>query len=241
MTSTAAPSQSLEDIQRKLASGDLHTAGEMIDRLLLEFSRDPNLGYLSALRYRLAGDAARALQSLSDLTSSFPGMARAHQEVAINSLSLNLPEQALEAAERAVDLDGSLMTCWELLAPLYARFAPEKLDTAEQQIAFLKSLPQELRTVMSYLSQDLLNDAERLGKYFLRDNKTHTEGMRLLSEVLTRKNILDEAQFLLETLHELEPQNMAAVYPAVSRHDAASALSFSVRPCGKTACSTAAR
>ncbi|MBT5723248.1 MAG: hypothetical protein HOI74_04425 [Gammaproteobacteria bacterium] len=210
MTSTAAPSQLLEDIQRKLASGDLRTAGEMIDKLLLEFSRDPNLGYLSALRYRLGGDAARALQSLSDLTSSFPGLARAHQEVAINSLSLNLPKQALGAAERAVDLDGSLLTCWKLLAPLYARFAPEKLDTAEQQIAFLKSQPQELRTVMSYLSQDMLNDAERLCKYFLRDNKTHPEGMRLLSEVLTRKNILDEAQFLLETLHKLEPQNIAA-------------------------------
>ena len=210
MTSTTAPQQSLEDIQRKLASGDLPAAGDMLDKLLPEFLNDPNLAYLSALRYRLAGDPASAMASLSDLTANFPAMARAHQEVAVNSLSLNLPEQALEAAERAVALDGSLLTCWELLIPLYARFAPEKRDGADQQIAFLKSLPQELRTVMSYLSQDLLNDAERLCKYFLRDNKTHTEGMRLLSEVLTRKNILDEAQFLLETLHELEPENLAA-------------------------------
>ena len=64
--------------------------------------------------------------------------------------------------------------------------------------------------MMSYLSQNKLNDAERLCKYFLRDNKTHAEGMRLLSEVLTRKNILDEAQYLLETLHQLEPDNVAA-------------------------------
>ncbi|MDG0992237.1 MAG: hypothetical protein P8O15_06915, partial [Luminiphilus sp.] len=106
MTSTTAPQQSLEDIQRKLASGDLPVAGDMIDKLLPEFSGDPNLAYLSALRYRLAGDPARAMASLSDLTANFPAMARAHQEVAVNSLSLNLPEQALEAAERAVALDG---------------------------------------------------------------------------------------------------------------------------------------
>jgi tetratricopeptide (TPR) repeat protein len=34
--------------------------------------------------------------------------------------------------------------------------------------------------------------------------------MRLLAEVLTRKNILDEAQFLLETLVELQPQMVPA-------------------------------
>ncbi len=210
MTHPRAPSSALETIQTKLANGALDEAGTLIDELLVEFASDPNLAYLSALRYRLSGNAAKALQTLSDLTAAVPDMARAHQEMAVNCLSLNLPQKALEAAEAAVSLDGSLLACWELLAPLQQRFAPEKYDITVQQIAFLKSLPQELRTVMSYLSQNQLNDAERLCKYFLRDNKTHAEGMRLLSEVLTRKNILDEAQYLLETLHQLEPDNVAA-------------------------------
>jgi tetratricopeptide (TPR) repeat protein len=199
MTDPRAPSPALETIQTKLASGALDEAGSLIDELLVDFASDPNLAYLSALRYRLSGNAAKALQTLSDLTTRFPDMARAYQEMAVNCLSINLPQKALEAAEAAVALDGSLLTCWELLGPLHQRFAPEKQDITEQQIAFLKSLPPELRTVMSYLSQNQLNDAERLCKYFLRDNKTHAEGMRLLSEVLTRKNILDEAQFLLAT------------------------------------------
>jgi tetratricopeptide (TPR) repeat protein len=210
MTDPHAPSPALETIQTKLANGALDEAGILIDQLLVDFASDPNLAYLSALRYRLSGNAAKALQALSDLIARFPDMARAHQEIAVNCLSINLPQKALEAAEAAVTLDGSLLACWELLAPLQQRFAPEKQEITEQQIAFLKSLPQELRTVMSYLSQNQLNDAERLCKYFLRDNKTHAEGMRLLSEVLTRKNILDEAQFLLETLHQLEPDNVAA-------------------------------
>jgi tetratricopeptide (TPR) repeat protein len=137
-------------------------------------------------------------------------MARAHQEIALNSLSLNRPEEALAAAERAVALDASLIKSWELLEPLHRAFAPEKLSTTTEQIRFLRSLPPELRTVIGYLSAGKLQDAERLCKYFLRDNKTHAEGMRLLAEILTRKNILDEAQFILETLHELEPENLPA-------------------------------
>jgi predicted Zn-dependent protease len=63
---------------------------------------------------------------------------------------------------------------------------------------------------VSYLSANQLEDAERLCKYFLRDNKTHPEGMRLLAEVLTKKNVLDEAQYILETLHELQPDHTQA-------------------------------
>ena len=114
-------------------------------------------------------------------------MARAHQEIALNSLSLNEPEAALAAAERAVALDASLLKSWELLEPLHRAFAPEKLETTTDQIRFLTSLPTELRTVIGYLSAGKLQDAERLCKYFLREHKTHAEGMRLLAEVLTRK------------------------------------------------------
>ena len=107
MTHPRAPSSALETIQTKLANGALDEAGTLIDELLVEFASDPNLAYLSALRYRLSGNAAKALQTLSDLTAAVPDMARAHQEMAVNCLSLNLPQKALEAAEAAVALDGS--------------------------------------------------------------------------------------------------------------------------------------
>ena len=102
MTDPRAPSPALETIQTKLANGALDEAGTLIDELLVAFASDPNLAYLSALRYRLSGNAAKALQTLSDLTARFPDMARAHQEIAVNCLSINLPQKALEAAEAAV-------------------------------------------------------------------------------------------------------------------------------------------
>jgi Flp pilus assembly protein TadD len=207
---TAAPGTLLEDIQSKLANGALAEAGIAIETLWPDFSLDPNLGYLKALHYRLKNQPSDALNLLNDLAQRHPDMARAHQEIALNSLSLNDPKAALAAAERAVALDASLLRAWELLEPLHRAFAPEKLGATTDQIHFLKSLPTELRTVIGYLSAGKLQDAERLCKYFLRTHKTHAEGMRLLAEILTRKNILDEAQFILETLRELEPENLPA-------------------------------
>ena len=206
----AAPATALESIQKKLAEGSLADAGTAIEGLWGDFQDDPNLGYLKALFHRLSNDPSQAIKTLTALTIAHPNMARAHQEIALNSLSRNEPETALEAAERAVELDPSLLKSWELLEPLHRAFAPEKLSATLDQIHFLTSLPPELRTVIGYLSAGKLQDAERLCKYFLRDNKTHAEGMRLLAEILTRKNILDEAQFILETLHELEPDNLPA-------------------------------
>ena len=208
--SNAAPAKALESVQQKLALGALSEAGAIIDELWPEFSDDPNLGYLKALLCRLANNPSDAIAVLKGLVATYPEMARAHQEIALNSLSMNEPEAALEAAERAVALDASLLKSWELLEPLHRAFAPEKLETTTDQIRFLTSLPSELRTVIGYLSAGKLQDAERLCKYFLREHKTHAEGMRLLAEVLTRKNILDEAQFILETLHELEPEHLPA-------------------------------
>ena len=72
MTDPRAPSPALETIQTKLANGALDEAGILIDELLVDFVSDPNLTYLSALRYRLSGNAAKALQTLSNLSARFP-------------------------------------------------------------------------------------------------------------------------------------------------------------------------
>ena len=111
MTSPA-PADALEEIQQKLADGALLDAGAIIESLWQDFSGDPNLGYLKALCYRLANEPTQALSVLKKLSTAYPDMARAHQEIALNSLALNLPQEALAAAEQAVSLDGSLIKSW---------------------------------------------------------------------------------------------------------------------------------
>lgn len=210
MTDKSLLKQALETIQSQLAEGHLDSAAAAINAQLKLHPNDPNLGYLHALHCRLIGDSKSALRVLSALTEHFPDMARAHQEVALNSINVNLMAQATAAAETAISLDASLLQSLRLLEQLYKKDAPEKISEIQRQILTLENLPVELRTVVSYLSANQLEDAERLCKYFLRDNKTHPEGMRLLAEILTRKNVLDEAQFILETLHELQPEHTQA-------------------------------
>lgn len=203
-------SQQLIDAQQALANKDLDAANRIIAGLTTAHPDDPNVRYLACLLLRLQGRNDEAMQSLQTLTSDVPDHARAFQEMTTVALAINEPKLAHAAAERAVELDPALMQCWQLLIPLRRKFSPSSAEAAAAQLDFLRSMPPELRTVISYLANNKVQDAERLAKHFLRDNKTHPEGMRLLAEVLTRKNILDEAQFLLETLVALQPKMIPA-------------------------------
>ena len=203
-------SQQLIDAQQALVNKDLNAANRIIAGLATAHPDDPNVRYLACLLLRLQGRNDEAMQSLQSLTSDVPDHARAFQEMTTVALAINEPKLAHAAAERAVELDPALMQCWQFLIPLRRKFSPSSAEAAAAQLDFLSSLPPELRTVISYLANNKVQDAERLAKHFLRDNKTHPEGMRLLAEVLTRKNILDEAQFLLETLVALQPKMIPA-------------------------------
>ena len=203
-------SQQLIDAQQALVNKDLDAANRIIAGLATAHPDDPNVRYLACLLLRLQGRNDEAMQSLQSLTLDVPDHARAFQEMTTVALAINEPKLAHAAAERAVELDPALMQCWQFLIPLRRKFSPSSAEAAAAQLDFLKSLPPELRTVISYLANNKVQDAERLAKHFLRDNKTHPEGMRLLAEVLTRKNILDEAQFLLETLVALQPKMIPA-------------------------------
>ena len=203
-------SQQLIDAQQALVNKDLNAANRIIVDLTTTHADDPNVRYLACLLLRLQGRNDEAMQSLQSLTSDVPDHARAFQEMTTVALAINEPKLAHAAAERAVELDPALMQCWQFLIPLRRKFSPSSAEAAAAQLDFLRSLPPELRTVISYLANNKVQDAERLAKHFLRDNKTHPEGMRLLAEVLTRKNILDEAQFLLETLVALQPKMIPA-------------------------------
>lgn len=203
-------SQQLIDAQQALVNKDLNAANRIIAGLATAHPDDPNVRYLACLLLRLQGRNDEAMQSLQSLTSDVPDHARAFQEMTTVALAINEPKLAHAAAERAVELDPALMQCWQFLIPLRRKFSPSSAEAAAAQLDFLRSLPPELRTVISYLANNKVQDAERLAKHFLRDNKTHPEGMRLLAEVLTRKNILDEAQFLLETLVALQPKMIPA-------------------------------
>ncbi len=152
-----------------------------------------------------------ALATLSRILKLKPQFGRAHQEAGYNQLARKDYARATAAFERAVAADTSLINSWKCLAKLYKESGNYgRLTPVQEQIAFLDWLPDELLGVTSYLSEDRLVDAERLCKHFLCKNKTHVEGMRLLAEISTRNKIYDEAEFLLESCIEFDPEHRNA-------------------------------
>ena len=162
--------------------------------------------YALAVAQRHQRQWADALASLERVLGQRPGYGRAHQEVGYNLVACQDYAGARDAFERAVAADPSLLNSWKCLAKLYGGRADNaRLGPVLEQIELLEGLPPELLVVISYLSEDRLDNAERLCRQFLRNNKTDVEGMRLLAEIATRNGIFGEAEFLLESCVEFEP------------------------------------
>ncbi len=209
-TSENIAQKQLRIAQQALAKGDLDGAEHAVSEVLKSYPNDPNASYTLAIVHRMRKNPSAAIATLDKLISAHPDFARAYQEKGINLLMVSEPQTAGVALEKAVAVDPSLIESWKLLIPLYKKWGSQREDEARQQVKLLLDLPKELVTVISYLSANRLVDAERLCRYFLRENKTHIEGMRLLAEIATRNNILDDAEFLLETVTELAPNHIDA-------------------------------
>ncbi|MFK8019352.1 MAG: sulfotransferase [Pseudomonadales bacterium] len=179
--------------------------------LLAEDPQNIDAAYVRAVSMRLQKKSNSSLELLEQVLQDKPDYGRAFQERGFNYLTLRDVAQAGTAFERAVALDPSLLASWKSLTGLYKKVGNNsQTEKAQEQVSFLEKLPTELLTVISYISEGKLNDAERLCKYYLRSDKLNVEGMRLLAEIATRQKVLDDAEFLLETCIELEPDHLNA-------------------------------
>ena len=166
--------------------------------------------YTLGVLERAEGEYERAIELLTALTTEKSDFGRGFQEIGLCELALKRETEAISAFENAVEQDGSLIDSWKFIATYYRRANDPRAQQASKQVEFLAALPDELRTVISYLAANRLGDAERLCRYFMQRNKTHVEGMRLMAEIATRTGVFDDAEFLLETVMELEPEHYDA-------------------------------
>jgi len=194
-----------------LGDGYPDGACELLDDVLDKDPENSDARYTLAVAQRHRRRWSEALATLEQVLAKRPGYGRAHQEIGYNLLGSQNYAGASAAFERAVAADPSLLNSWKCLARLYGgRTDHARLKPVLDQIEFLEGLPPELTTVISYLSENRMDDAERLCRQFLRARKTHVEGMRLLAEIATRNGVFGEAEFLLESCVEFEPQHRNA-------------------------------
>ena len=200
--------------QREIQAGQFDCAEQRIGTLVQGGASDPDAVYLLAVAQRQQDkfDAAIATQAL--LIDEGSEFSRIYQERGHTLLSMNKLTDAQRAYEKAVNLNPALIASWKALLNLYDLHDGELNATLERhqarakaQLEYLLALPPELVTVNSYLAEGKLYEADRLCRHFLREQKTHIEGMRLLAEIGTQVGVLTDAEFLLETALELSPQN----------------------------------
>lgn len=203
--------QKLEEAQVLLRQSDPQAAERLVADCLRVEPQNVDAHYTLAVAQRAQHQWTEAITSLETILAMKPEFGRAYQELGYNQIALKEFQKAGCAFENAVSEDPSLINSWKCLAKLYRDTGKkDEHDRAADQITYLKTLPDELLTVISYMSEDRLRDAERLCRYFLRTNQTHVEGMRLLAEIATRSNVYDDAEFLLESCVEFAPEHRNA-------------------------------
>ena len=200
-------------VQRLLQAGDAVEAVRQLDHWHTDNAPTSESLYLLAVSHRYAGNLPQALETVEQLHTQAPRFGRGFQEAGHIYLAARNQQQALTAFQRAVALNDSLLGSWRAIVKLCAR--PEHSQLRKQallQSEKLAALPPALLSVRNAIAEANLRKAEDICRHFLKQNPTHVEAMRLLADLGVRSEVLDDAEFLLESALEFEPDNRFARY-----------------------------
>ncbi|MEH6827395.1 tetratricopeptide repeat-containing sulfotransferase family protein [Parasphingorhabdus sp.] len=165
--------------------------------------------YIKSVCERYLGRNDRALASVDQLKSVSPDFGRAHQEEGHIFKAMGDFEGAMAAYRRACQCNPVLQASWkaqaEILEGWGRRDAALEMRGQEQRIA---GMPKPLVAISHLLYEGKLVKAETACRHFLQKNPHHVEAMRLLADIGSRLGILEDADFLLESALEFEPDNI---------------------------------
>lgn len=197
----------IDQAKRLLQQGAFAKSADTARGLLVDAPDNVELLYLLAVASRYAGDADGARRTLERLLVIEPAHARGWQELGHGRRVSGDHDGAIQAFDRAVAANPALVASWRALTELnQAACRPEAEAVARNQFDWLSRLPPELVSVASFTHEGKLLKAEKLCRHFLQTNGHHLEAMRMLAEVGSRFQVLDEAEFILESAVEMEPE-----------------------------------
>ncbi len=162
--------------------------------------------YLKAVAQRHLGETPAALATLDELARLHPRFSRLYQERGHCHVALKQAPEAIDAFLRGVHINPALPASWNMLEGLY-RMTGQAANAAEAaaHVATLKKLPPEVVTATALFSDGELTAAEHLIRAFLLKHGHHIEAMRLLARIGIERDVLDDAQLLLEAVLDLAP------------------------------------
>ena len=201
--------QSLKSAQDAMQAGDFARGLKMANAILAENPEDAEALYISAVANRYLNRLAEADAMLARLHALMPEYGRAWQEAGHLARTAGRTEQAIAAFGRAVRFNPALEASWRAQAELFdAAGRPVEAKAARDQQSRIATLPRELVAATHHLHEGRPLRAEELCRHFLRRHPRHVEGMRLLAQIGLRLGILDDAEFLLESAVQFEPDNI---------------------------------
>ena len=182
-----------------------------IDPLLARHPEDRDLLYLAAMNLRYLNRVPDALELLRRLEQHHPRYSRLHQERGHCYVALRDGPRAIEAFRRGVSINQALPDSWQMLHRLYRMTGDQhNAATAAEHIAVLQKLPQPIVQAGSLFSDGDLTPAESIVRAYLLQHDDHVEAMRLLARIGIQRDVLDEAERLLESVLKLAPDYGAA-------------------------------
>jgi tetratricopeptide (TPR) repeat protein len=200
------------------------------EALVNEVPENRDVLYMLAVNQRYLNRIPDALRTLDRLEAVHPHFARSFQERGHCHLAARDPGAAIEAYLQAVNINPALPASWKALNLLFRSLGrTADAEIAASHVAILAKLPVAIVTARSMLADGEVYEAERVIRQFLQTHVDHVEGMRLLAQIGMKLDILDDAEFLLESVLVFEPNYHLArfeyVEVLVRRHRHAKALS----------------
>lgn len=203
----------VEGAQAAMQKGELPQAAKFAEQVLQSEGDNIEALYILAVCLRYGRQQQQALPLLQRILQLEPNHARAWQEAGHNYLVINETGHAQWAFERAVQHNNALLAAWKALQGIYKLQGNEALaGRAGGNLQRLESMPRELLSVSSFIQESKLLKAEQLCRAYLKENPRDVEAMRLLAELGVKLNVLDDAEFLLESALEFQPNFRQARY-----------------------------
>jgi tetratricopeptide (TPR) repeat protein len=206
-------------VRELLESRSYAQALEAGEALALKVPENRDVLYLMALSLRYLNRIPEALAILARLEQHHPAFSRLHQERGHCHVVLKDAPQAIDAFLRGVNINPALPASWSMLEGLYRMTGNmENAGMAAAHVAALKRLPPEVLQATSLFSDGDLVAAEVIIRAFLVKRGDDVEAMRLLGRIAQKRDVLDDAELLLEAVLQQAPDYQAA------RHDYALVL-----------------
>jgi tetratricopeptide (TPR) repeat protein len=197
--------------------------------LLGEVPENRDVLYLIAVSQRYLGRIDEALATLRRFEELHPDFGRLFQERGHCYRTAGESSRAIEAYRHAVALNPSLLASWRALTALcHAAGQRREAVAAAEQATQLERLPAPVLSASGMLAEGDVYGAERILRQFLLKHADHLEAMRLLAQIGLQLDVLDDAEFLLESVLTFDPSYHIARYDYAvvlgKRHKHAAAL-----------------